>query len=92
MRTASIEEKQETDNGWQFSVAIDGHSYTVTLTRAYWRELSGGTIEPEELVKRSFAFLLEREPAGDILSTFDLSVIQQYFPEYEIEVKKDLES
>ena len=35
------------------------------------------------LVERSFDFLLERESNRTILSTFDLSVIQRYFPEYE---------
>jgi hypothetical protein len=37
----------------------------------------------EDLVARSFEFLLQREPPGSILSTFDLSVIQRYFPEYD---------
>ena len=37
----------------------------------------------EDLVSRSFDFLLEREPAGSILRRFDLSVIQRYFPEYD---------
>ena len=37
----------------------------------------------EEVVADSFAFLLEREPKASILSEFDLSVIQRYFPEYD---------
>ena len=37
----------------------------------------------EELVRRSFEFLLEREPKESILSRFDLTVISRYFPEYE---------
>jgi len=37
----------------------------------------------ESLVARSFDFLLEREPPNAILATFDLSVIQRYFPEYD---------
>lgn len=36
----------------------------------------------EDLVRRSFDFLLEREPPSSILRTFDLSVIERYFPEY----------
>ena len=35
-----------------------------------------------ELVRDSFAFLLEREPATSILSRFSLDVIGTYFPEY----------
>jgi hypothetical protein len=37
----------------------------------------------EDLVARSFVFLLEREPPNAILATFDLSVIQRYFPDYD---------
>jgi hypothetical protein len=37
----------------------------------------------EDLVARSFDFLLEREPPSAILVSFDLSVIQRYFPEYD---------
>jgi hypothetical protein len=34
------------------------------------------------LVRASFEFLLEREPASSILRRFDLDVIGRYFPEY----------
>lgn len=37
---------------------------------------------PEELIRRSFEFLLEREPKESILRSFELSVIERYFPEY----------
>jgi hypothetical protein len=37
----------------------------------------------EELVRDSFAFLLERESKASILREFDLSVIKRYFPEYD---------
>jgi hypothetical protein len=38
---------------------------------------------PEELVRRSFEFLLQRECKESILREFELSVIQRYFPEYD---------
>jgi len=37
----------------------------------------------EELVRDSFAFLLEREPKESILRDFDLAVIRRYFPDYD---------
>ena len=37
----------------------------------------------EDLVRDSFAFLLERESKESILREFDLSVIKRYFPEYD---------
>jgi hypothetical protein len=55
-----------------------------------YARLAGEKIEPEELVRRSFEFLLEREPKESILSRFDLSVINRYFPEYEREIKRSL--
>ena len=35
---------------------------------------------PEELIRASFKFLLEREPATSILREFSLDIISQYFP------------
>ena len=38
---------------------------------------------PEDLVRRSFEFLLQREPKESILREFELSIIQRYFPEFD---------
>jgi hypothetical protein len=38
---------------------------------------------PEQLVRDSFGFLLERESKDSILREFDLSMIKRYFPEYD---------
>ncbi len=38
---------------------------------------------PDELVRDSFRFLLEREPRESILREFKLSIIKRYFPDYE---------
>ena len=57
-------------------------SHRVQVTRddlARW----GHGSTAEDLVRRSFEFLLERESKESILRRFDLSVIQQYFPEYD---------
>jgi hypothetical protein len=57
--------------------------HTVTVDPAYSLKLTGGLISEEELVRRSFEFLLAREPKESILSRFELNVIARYFPEYE---------
>jgi hypothetical protein len=44
----------------------------------------------ERLIEETFDFLLEREPRESILRTFDLSVISQYFPEFEHEIRSRL--
>ncbi len=81
-------------------ISIDEQSYKVTViagsttthevnVRAdYAQKLTAGKISPVELVKKSFEFLLERESNTNILRRFDLSVIGQYFPEYEREIVK----
>jgi hypothetical protein len=65
-------------------------SHQVTLDPKYYARLGGGAVEPQELIRKSFEFLLEREPKESILNRFDLSVISRYFPEYEREIKKRL--
>ncbi len=62
--------------------------HTVTLDNDYYKTLTGGKMTKEELIKKSFEFLLERESNKSILSKFNLKVIKSYFPEYEEEIKK----
>ena len=57
--------------------------HRVTLTDAYWEQIWNRRLPKKEIVSRSFAFLLEREPNSSIMRTFDLPVIQRYFGEYE---------
>ena len=74
----------ETLDPTTFRVTVDGRStttHTVTVRPDYADKL--GATDSAMLVERSFEFLLEREPNTSILSQFELSVIQRYFPEYE---------
>jgi hypothetical protein len=59
----------------------------VHVERADLDRLAPRSVDPEDLVRRSFEFLLEREPRTSILHEFDLPVIGQYFPEYEREIR-----
>jgi hypothetical protein len=75
-------------DGWTATVVVtdpDGSSsrHQVTVTRAVLDRLAPGADDPVDLVRRSFVFLLEREPKESILPSFDLPVIGRYFPEYE---------
>jgi hypothetical protein len=63
-------------------------SHEVTVGPRDYTRLTNGKVEPEELVRRSFEFLLEHEPKESILKRFDLPVISRYFPEYEHEIKR----
>ncbi len=63
-------------------------THLVTLDPKDYARLAQGAVEPQELIRKSFEFLLEREPKESILSCFDLPVIGRYFPEFEHEIKK----
>lgn len=56
-----------------------------TIERFDWK----GT--PEELIRKSFDFLLEREPKESILREFEVAAIARYFPDYEEAVRKGFE-
>jgi hypothetical protein len=87
--TLSIEVRDEQT----FLVTVHARTttlHTVTADPGYAARLTGGRIATEELVRRSFEFLLEREPNTSILRQFDLPVIARYFPEYEATIRADL--
>lgn len=77
----------KTTSSWSCRVRVDdGGSvteHTVEVTAADLARLAPGAADPVDLVRRSFEFLLEREPKEAILRTFDLMVIGRYFPDYE---------
>ena len=80
--------KVEKKNQQEFTVKVEEKEYNVGLDDEYWQDLTGGKITKEELIEKSFKFLLEREPKESILPRFNLRVINQYFPEFEEEIRK----
>ncbi|MFW6088682.1 MAG: hypothetical protein ACODAB_02945 [Gemmatimonadota bacterium] len=54
------------------------------------RSRYGGDASAEALLEASFRFLLEREPKEAILSRFEISVIERFFPEYPAEIRHRL--
>ena len=56
--------------------------HTVSVTDQMLLNLTNNKTSKEELLNFSFNFLLERESNTSILSSFDLTVISKYFPEY----------
>lgn len=86
--------EQPKDDGWECRVTVaEGGSktiHTVTVEKSYRDKLAGTEISAEQLVRKSFEFLLEREPKESILRSFNLTVISRYFPEYEREIRRAL--
>ncbi len=78
------------DNDTYLVKVAEGKSkstHHVELDDSYHQKLTGGSVSKEELIRRSFEFLLQREPKESILGRFHLSVISRYFPEYESRIK-----
>jgi hypothetical protein len=89
---AKIEVETVSDGTFRVRV-IEGKSetsHTVTLKPADYERIAGGKIEPSELVRMAFEFLLENEPKESILGRFELPLIDRYFPNFEPEMKRRL--
>jgi hypothetical protein len=87
---AQIDVKKAGEDSFDVRV-IEGKSessHRVTLAEKDYSRLADGKITREELIRRSFEFLLERESKESILARFDLMVISRYFPQYEREMKR----
>ncbi|MEA2657265.1 MAG: hypothetical protein QOI23_2630 [Chloroflexota bacterium] len=72
--------------GWTCNVRIEQDGLTVTHHTVEVSTSELKRLAPEssvdDLVRRSFEFLLDREPPQSILKEFELSDIERYFPEY----------
>ena len=79
------------EDGWLARVRVGDpgaeRRYEVGVSRAELARFDPGAAEPSDLVRRSFQFLLEREPKESILGSFGLSTILRYYPEYEREIR-----
>ncbi len=84
-----IEVKKKNEQEFLVTIEEKGSSseHTVSLEEDYYKNLTDGKTSKEELIRKSFEFLLERESKESILSKFDLRIIKNYFPEYEEEIK-----
>ncbi len=73
--------------GWRAEVTVRDATTTVHHVRVTReeRERYGGD-DVADLVRRSFAFLLAREPNTSILREFSLSTIERYFADYAAEI------
>jgi hypothetical protein len=83
---------QSSADGWTCDVTVaddDSRSrHTVRVRREDLARLDPAAADPSDVVRRSFVFLLEREPPESILRSFDLTVIGRYFPEYESAIRR----
>jgi hypothetical protein len=80
------------DGGWLARVTVtdrgSSREFDVAVSQSELTRFDPGSDDACLLVRRSFEFLLDREPKESILSSFGLSVIGRYFPEYEREIRR----
>lgn len=83
--------EQLSDEHWLVTVAVKSTTqHRVRVEPADIRRLGQGKFSARELLDASFRFLLEREASTAILSSFDLTQISHYFPEFEAELPRYL--
>jgi hypothetical protein len=79
-------------HGWTCLVRVSdsrgSSQHRVRVARADLERFAPGETDPTDLVRRSFEFLLDREPKESILGSFDLPVIGRYFSEYETTIRR----
>jgi hypothetical protein len=88
MAEIKVNKKSEMGNKWFFEVLVGDMDFLVEVEKDYWQKLTSEKMAPEDLVKKSFEFLLAREPKESILRSFNLKLISNYFPEYEGEIAR----
>jgi hypothetical protein len=82
-----------TDGGWHCTVTLGDDAgattHEVEVDRATLEDLAPGA-PPEELVRASFRFLLDREPREAIMRSFELPIIGRFFGDYREEIRRRL--
>jgi hypothetical protein len=83
---------ESADDPMRFAVTVeDGDSrseHKVQASQSDVQRLARREEQPADFMARVFEFLLAREPKESILSSFDVSVISKYFPEFEREISQ----
>lgn len=84
----NVKSKEKTIGGWRLILALEEENeptleFNVEVDEDHYVELTNLSITPEDLVKRSFQYLLNREGKHEIIQSFNLRDISKYFPEFE---------
>ena len=81
-------------DGWRCRVTVrdarSSSTHDVTVSGDVDATRLAAATDVGDVERLLYDFLLEREPKESILSSFDLSVVSRYFPEYEHEIQSRL--
>ncbi len=75
------------EGGWHCSVVLGDTEHSVQVDRSTLDDLAPGRT-PEDLVRASFTFLLERESPESIMRSFELPIIGRFFADYPDEMRR----
>ncbi|MEO5987249.1 MAG: hypothetical protein ABIW50_07100 [Candidatus Limnocylindria bacterium] len=79
--------------GWRCHVVIGEDAaateHEVEVSAETLADLAPGA-KPEDLVRESFVYLLEREPRESVMRSFELPIIARFFGDYLDEVSRRL--
>lgn len=82
-----------TEGGWHCTVVLGDDpgatTHEVQVDREVLDDLAPGAT-PEELVRASFVFLLEREPREAVMRSFELPIIGRFFGDFPDEIRRRL--
>ena len=81
------------EEDWYLVTVREGETSTthqVHLTPEYLARYATPQTSPEQLLHASFEFLLQHEPKESILPSFELPLIEQYFPNYPSQIRNQL--
>jgi hypothetical protein len=94
MTKISIDKESDAPFGWQFVVSVVSTTstteHTVAVAKEDWKSLTEEKVTPQELITKSFEFLLGRESNESILRNFNITDITRYYPDFPGELKKIL--
>ena len=77
------------EGGWHCSVVLGASEHSIQVDRVTLDDLAPGRT-PEDLVRASFTFLLEREPPESIMRSFELPIIGRFFADYPDQMRRRL--
>ena len=89
-----VTEANQREEGWTFLVEL-GHGeglieYFIDVDKDYWTRLTSRRVEPADLVRETFRFLLDKQPKEVILKRFNIAEVAGQFPVFEHEIKRTL--
>ena len=77
-----------------FGVEVDDDdgvtAHRIRVPDAFLDDLLLGGVDRERVVRETFGFLLEREPATSIMAEFSLEDVRRFFPEFPGELQRRL--